>query len=82
VTIRERILAVYAGETPDVVPCMLDLSHWFYHRHHMPWDLSKAYFSPERELLDCHRRSSGATKRPWARSSEGAAGARPPTRGT
>ena len=31
-TLRERILAVYRGETPDVVPYMLDLSHWFYHK--------------------------------------------------
>jgi len=26
-TTRERILAVYRGQTPDVVPFMLDLSH-------------------------------------------------------
>ena len=32
-TMRERILAVYRGETPDVVPYMLDLSHWFYHKN-------------------------------------------------
>ena len=54
-TIRERILAVYRGETPDVVPCMLDLSHWFYHKNRMPWDLSRAYLEPERELIDYHR---------------------------
>ena len=47
-TLRERILAVYRGETPDVVPYMLDLSHWFYHRHRLPWDLSQAYVEPER----------------------------------
>ena len=56
-TLRERILAVYAGRTPDVVPYMLDLSHWFYHRQHMPWDLSRAYFTPERELIEYHRRN-------------------------
>ena len=55
-TIRERILAVYRGETPDSVPCMFDLSHWFYHRHRRPWDLSKAYAEPERELIDYHKR--------------------------
>lgn len=55
-TLRERILAVYRGETPDVVPYMLDLSHWFYHRNRMPWDLSVAYETPERELIDYHRR--------------------------
>src|ERR1017187_1088201 len=37
-TTRERILAVYRGQTPDVVPYMLDLSHWFYHKHHRPCD--------------------------------------------
>ena len=55
-TMRERILAVYRGETPDVVPFMLDLSHWFYQKHHLPWDLSRAYESPETELIDYHKR--------------------------
>ena len=54
-TLRDRILAVYRGETPDVVPYMLDLSHWFYHKNRMPWDLSTAYEEPERELIDYHR---------------------------
>lgn len=53
---RERILAVYRGDTPDVVPFMLDLSHWFYARTRRPWDLSQAYDTPETELLECHRR--------------------------
>ena len=55
-TLRERILAVYRGETPDAVPFMLDLSHWFYHRHHLPWDLSLSYDKPEHTLIDYHRR--------------------------
>ena len=54
-TLRERILSVYRGQTPDVVPCMLDLSHWFYHKHQMPWDLSTPYVEPERELIDYHK---------------------------
>lgn len=54
-TIRDRMLAVYRGETPDVVPCALDLSHWFYHKHRLPWDLSRAYLEPERELIDYHK---------------------------
>lgn len=54
-TPRERILAVYRGDTPDVVPYMLDLSHWFYHRHRLPWDLSCAYEEPESDLIDYHR---------------------------
>jgi len=54
-TKRDQILAVYRGQVPDVVPYMLDLSHWFYHRHRMPWDLSKVYEKPEYELIDYHR---------------------------
>jgi hypothetical protein len=53
--LRDRILAVYRGETPDVVPYMLDLSHWFYHKHKMPWDLSRTYDRPECELIDYHK---------------------------
>jgi hypothetical protein len=54
-TYRERILAVYRGETPDVVPYMLDLSHWFYHKFQKPWDLSRAFTKPETELIAYHR---------------------------
>ena len=55
-TLRERVLAVYAGGTPDVVPCMLDLSHWFYHKNRQPWDLSKTYLAPEHDLINYHRK--------------------------
>ena len=54
-TLNDRILSVYRGQTPDVVPYMLDLSHWFYHKHGMPWDLSRAYDKPECELSDYHK---------------------------
>ena len=54
-TPRERILSVFRGERPDTAPCMLDLSHWFYHRTRRPWDLSVAYAEPERALIDYHR---------------------------
>ena len=54
-TLRERILAVYRGEVPDVAPYMLDLSHWFYHSRRLPWDLSQSYVEPERELIDYHK---------------------------
>jgi hypothetical protein len=53
---RERILAVYRGEQPDVVAYMLDLSHWYYHKHRRPWDLSETYDKPEMELIDHHRK--------------------------
>jgi hypothetical protein len=55
-TMRERILAVYRGQTPDVMPFMLDLSHWFYHGQRLPWDLSRAYEEPEHALIECHQR--------------------------
>jgi hypothetical protein len=54
-TLRERILAVYRDECPDVVPCMLDLSHWFYHRYQQPWNLRVSYEKPEYGLVDYHR---------------------------
>jgi len=54
-TQRERIMAVYRGETPDVVPYMLDLSHWFYHKNKQPWDLSQSFDEPERELIAYHQ---------------------------
>jgi len=34
---------------------MLDLSHWFYHRNKMPWDLSRTYDRPECALIDYHK---------------------------
>jgi len=55
-TLRERILSVYCGKTPDVVPFMLDLSHYFYHKNKIPWDLSQAFEEPEYELIDYHKR--------------------------
>jgi hypothetical protein len=54
-TERERLLAVYRGETPDRVPFYLDLSHWFYEKYKVPFDLSVAVHEPERDLLACHR---------------------------
>jgi hypothetical protein len=54
-TLRDRILSVYRGGTPDVVPCMLDLSHWWLHRHHLPWDLSQPLLEPETDLIAYHR---------------------------
>jgi len=55
-TLRDRILDVYRGRTPDVVPYMLDLSHWFYHKHRLPWDLSRSYEQPETRLIDYHKK--------------------------
>jgi len=55
-TLRERIMSIYQGQTPDVVPYMLDLSHWFYHRWSLPWDLSVSYVDPEYKLIDYHKK--------------------------
>ena len=56
-TIRDRILAIYRGQQPDEVPYMLDLSHWFYHRNNLRWDLSVAYEVPEYALIDYHKQA-------------------------
>lgn len=56
-TPKQRIKAVYQSQTPDQVPFMLDLSHWFYHKNRMPWDLAKAYEKPEYELIDYHKKA-------------------------
>lgn len=55
-THKERIEAVYRGETPDQIPFMLDLSHWFYQKNQMAWDLSKSYDEPEYDLIDYHKK--------------------------
>lgn len=55
-TLKQRIESVYRGETPDVIPFMLDLSHWFYHRNRIPWDLSQTYDEPEYDLIDLHKK--------------------------
>ncbi len=55
-TERERLLAVYRGETPDRVPFFLDLSHWFYQKHSIPFDLSVPHLEPEWDLIDYHKK--------------------------
>ena len=54
-TERERMLAVYGGENPDRVPFFLDLSHWFNHRHKIPFDLSSSVPEPDGPLIEYHR---------------------------
>lgn len=54
-TLRERLLCVYRGATPDVVPNMLDLSHWWLHRQRLPWDLATASPDPETDLIAYQR---------------------------
>ena len=54
-TERERLLAVYRGTIPDRVPFFLDLSHWFYQRNSVPFDLTVPLREPDWPLLECHR---------------------------
>jgi len=56
-SLRRRILSVFRGETPDVVPFMLDLSHWLPHKLRLPFDLSRSYEEPIRELVEYHKRN-------------------------
>lgn len=55
-TMRERILSVYRGGVPDVVPYMLDLSHYYYHANSIPWDLSKSLDEPDQGLISYHKK--------------------------
>ena len=55
-TLRERILAVYNGKTPDKVPFMLDLSHYYYERFQKDWNLCSGYTEPEQDLIDFNKR--------------------------
>ena len=52
---RDRLLAIYRGKTPDQVPFFLDLSHWFYQRNGIPFDLAEPHLEPEWDLIAYHR---------------------------
>jgi len=56
-TERERLLAVYRGETPDRIPFFLDLSHWFYQKYKVPFDLSQSLAEPDRPLIEYHKKA-------------------------
>ena len=55
-TIRDRLTAVYTGQTPDRVPYILDLSHYYYQKYKKPWILLGNYVEPEKELIDFNRK--------------------------
>ena len=59
-TPRERILAVYNGQTPDRVPYMLDLSHYYLHKYQLPWDLCNGYPKPDTGLMDFTKQMGAA----------------------
>ncbi len=56
-TMRERILSVYDGNTPDVIPFMLDLSHWFYEKNRLQFDFGIQNHQAERDLIAYHRKA-------------------------
>lgn len=55
-TPRERVLAVYRGQTPDQVPLMLDLSHWYKANFGKPFDLG-GYADVEMDLVALHKKA-------------------------
>jgi len=58
-TPRERIQAVYQGRTPDQVPLLLDLSHWYKKNHQVFFDLT-GFTGVESQLLALHQRCGAA----------------------
>lgn len=54
-TPRERVEAVYAGEVPDQVPLLLDLSHYYKSTYKKFFDLS-GYKGVDQELVDLHKK--------------------------
>jgi len=44
------------GGTPDRVPFMLDLSHYYYHRFNKGWNIQNGYVKPETDLIDYHKK--------------------------
>ncbi|MCK9287984.1 MAG: hypothetical protein M0P29_10525 [Sphaerochaetaceae bacterium] len=53
-TPRERVEAVYAGQVPDQVPLLLDLSHYYKCTRNKPFNLA-GYTQVEQELVELHK---------------------------
>ncbi len=53
-TERERVKAVYEGRTPDRVPFMIDLSHWYKKNMNIPFDLT-GLSGVDQGLVDLHK---------------------------
>ena len=54
-TPRERVKAVYQGKTPDRVPLMLDLSHWYKKNYNIFFDLT-GFKTVEHDLVALHKK--------------------------
>ena len=53
-TPRQRVQAVYQGKTPDQVPLMLDLSHWYKKNYNVFFDL-RGFGQVDQRLVDLHK---------------------------
>ncbi len=56
-TPRERVQAVYEGKTPDQIPLMLDLSHWYRKNYDVPFDLT-GMSGVDQQLVDLHKKTN------------------------
>ena len=54
-TPRQRVLDVYQGRTPDQVPLMLDLTHWYKKNYDVFFDLN-GFKSLEWDLINLHKK--------------------------
>ncbi len=54
-TPAQRVKAVYQGQTPDQVPLMLDISHWYKKNYNVLFDLS-GFKQVEQGLVDLHKK--------------------------
>ena len=51
---NERVRAVYQGRTPDQVPLLLDLSHWYKKNRNVFFNLA-GFTEVEQGLVDLHK---------------------------
>ncbi len=56
---KERVRTVYAGQCPDQVPLLLDLSHWYKKNRGVPFNLAGLAGS-SKDWLSCINRLA-----PW-----------------
>ena len=54
-TPKDRVKAVYEGRTPDQVPLMLDLSHWYKKNYDVFFDLT-GFKKVDQQLVDLHKK--------------------------
>jgi hypothetical protein len=52
---KDRVKAVYEGKTPDQVPLMLDLSHWYKKNYNIFFDLD-GFTNIDQKLVELHKK--------------------------